>query len=244
MDWTKAKSILIIALVITNLILIYSFVVQGKDGELDKNQDLVSHLKTKNIFVDFEIPTKINKLPVLTVEHDENDSTKIEKALKNEKPFSKQKMNQESLKSEAMRFIKKCGFYNENVVLDKVTLEGEKGVVTYVNKVDDFYLEDSYMKCTFKGGKIVDFDRYWLEPVDFGYQKQSTISAGAALMEFSNKNKDKTEAGEIFRITDMEIVYWLDIEAFDGETVITDTALPAWKITYNEGKVSHISAFE
>jgi hypothetical protein len=50
--------------------------------------------------------------------------------------------------------------------------------------------------------------------------------------------------GEDIVVERIELVYWLDTSSFDGEELIKDTALPAWKIVYNENQSEHIYAYE
>ena len=45
-------------------------------------------------------------------------------------------------------------------------------------------------------------------------------------------------------VESIELVYWLDTSSFDGEELIKDTALPAWKIVYNKNQNEHIYAYE
>ena len=52
------------------------------------------------------------------------------------------------------------------------------------------------------------------------------------------------EGQEEMYISHMEMVYWLDTETVTGETPLSDTAFPAWKIVYNGGSVSYIKAYE
>jgi hypothetical protein len=54
---------------------------------------------------------------------------------------------------------------------------------------------------------------------------------------------EKTTEGKIY-VEGLSLVYWLDSSVFDAESPVTDTAFPAWKITYNNGKIQHILAWE
>ena len=46
---------------------------------------------------------------------------------------------------------------------------------------------------------------------------------------------ENTDEEKIY-VQDISLVYWLDSSVFDTESPVTDTAFPAWKITYNRGK--------
>jgi hypothetical protein len=54
----------------------------------------------------------------------------------------------------------------------------------------------------------------------------------------------ETTGNEKILIRDIALVYWLDSSVFDAESPITDTAFPAWKITYNNGKAARFMAWE
>lgn len=73
MDWSKAKSILIIAFIITNLILGY-VLVENKDIDETFNKEFIEDVKAKllekNINVIAEIPLDAPSLPKLTVEYE------------------------------------------------------------------------------------------------------------------------------------------------------------------------------
>jgi hypothetical protein len=87
---------------------------------------------------------------------------------------------------------------------------------------------------------IVDFDRYWLNPVEMSDIEKEVIPAAAALIKFMS---GKTDDEKIY-VEDISLVYWLDASSFDVESPVTDTAFPAWKITYNRGNVRYILAWE
>lgn len=74
MDWSKAKTILIVAFLITNLIL--GFVLLSGDKQAESTikksfiEDVTSLLNKKNIFIDTEIPKEIPSLNILNVEYE------------------------------------------------------------------------------------------------------------------------------------------------------------------------------
>lgn len=82
MDWLKAKKILIVALLITNLILfgfiLYNGNLNGYSMESKKFvKETVELLSGKNIELDTKIPKKGNKLPTLIVEFEVYDPEKF-----------------------------------------------------------------------------------------------------------------------------------------------------------------------
>jgi len=84
MDWAKAKSILIIAFIITNLFLGYNI---WKDSEAkddtyivsdERINDIKAILQEKNIIVKADVPKEIIQLPKLTVKYEIYDRDEIE----------------------------------------------------------------------------------------------------------------------------------------------------------------------
>ncbi|NCB42080.1 MAG: hypothetical protein EOM59_05620 [Clostridia bacterium] len=70
MDWTKAKTILIIALLITNLIIGYFYSEKIREAEKQQFEQAIStreFLEQKGVSLLVEIPTQPLKLPVLFV---------------------------------------------------------------------------------------------------------------------------------------------------------------------------------
>ena len=70
MDWTKAKNILIMALLITNLILGFIYFVDMRQGEVRRTnvmEDTVALLKSHGISISTDIPVFTKRMPVLFV---------------------------------------------------------------------------------------------------------------------------------------------------------------------------------
>lgn len=76
MDWSKAKSILIMALVATNIFLIANVardLFYGEEYQLigdDYINNVISHLKENEITIQGEIPREVYKLPILVVRYE------------------------------------------------------------------------------------------------------------------------------------------------------------------------------
>lgn len=243
MDWTKAKSILIMALIVTNLVLVFTYVF--KDDIFESNDetvlgDTIKLLESKNIYIKTDIPKKQGRMPVLSVEYDTINQDVLEEQLINQKPILNSGLNETNIIEATTKFIDSCGFLTENVRFDNIEKKDDKIIVTYKNYINNIAIEDSYIICTIRNKKIEDIQRYWLNPVQLGKTKKEIIPAAAALIKFlSENNEDK----KIF-VEDISLVYWLDSTSFDTESPVSDTAFPAWKIIYNHGKIMHIMAYE
>ena len=243
MDWTKAKSILIIALVVTNLVLIATYFSQNNSlkNDEDKMQNVtIRLLEEKNIFVETDIPKEHDRMAKLTVRFDTMNEDLIEEQLAGQNALPEAERTDENLISATKDFIEQCGLMTENVTFDSIERTNDEITVTYKNYINNIAIEDSYLIFTIQDGKITDLKRYWLNPVEISDIKKEVIPAVAALIKFMSEN---TEDKKIF-VEDISLVYWLDSSAFDAESPVTDTAFPAWKITYNQGKIQYILAWE
>ncbi|HML35835.1 MAG TPA: two-component system regulatory protein YycI [Bacillota bacterium] len=246
MDWTKAKTILIVALIITNLVLIGTYVYQNTRFNTDEKemQDVtVKLLAEKNIFIETDIPKERPKMSKLTVKYDKMNEDVIKEQLDRQEALTEAEQTDENLISVTKSFIEECGLMTENVTFDRIDRTDDEILVTYKNYIGKTAIEDSYIIFTIKDGKIADFKRYWLNPVDDNDIEKEVIPAVAALVKFMSENTE----GEKIHVTDISLVYYLDSNAFDAESPVTDTAFPAWKITYDQGnreKSTYIMAWE
>ncbi|MGI6751721.1 MAG: hypothetical protein ACOX4U_03775 [Anaerovoracaceae bacterium] len=243
MDWTKAKTILIIALLVANIFLIVTYGISRVEPQRspeERQADTISLLEKRNIFIQAHIPEDKGRMPVLTVEYDSLDQRLLLRQMQRQIRLPAGEDTDEAVLKKVQQLLMDCGIWNDNVVFDKIMREGDRAMIYYKNLVEGILLEDSYIACTFEGGRVTSLSRYWLKPVKFGSAKQETIPATVALLHFMSKNKKE----DLVYIEKMEMVYWLDSASIDTDSPILDTARPAWKITYNSGKVVHIDAYE
>jgi len=243
MDWTKAKTILITALIVTNVFLIFTFGFNNPvQTEPTSEKVLISVLANNNITLATQVPVKHGKMPVLNIEYRVFNKEKINKSVHQEKYNVKKGNDREK---EYIRianlFLKDNNLLNDYVVLEGVSKQGKGTVVKYKNEIEGVLIEESYIYCYFENGMLNSVDSYWLEAKNLGKSKNNTIPASEALVIFMSQIENPEEDIVVEHI---ELVYWLDTSSFDGEELIKDTALPAWKIVYNENQSEHIYAYE
>ena len=242
MDWTKAKTILIVALLLTNLFLVFTYAFNKAEDQADKEEVLLSVLQKNNIELKTEIPQKPGKLPVLSVEYSGTQNSAMESTLREREFVLEGNMvREEELIRVADMFLAESGMTGDNILLDKVELKQGIWMVSYKNQVEDISVEESYIRCYFKNGALYFAESYWLEPKSFSQKKRDVISASEALVIFMSQLPTKEEK---IIIEAIELVYWLDSASFNGERWVTDTALPAWKIMYNGDQKKHIYAYD
>lgn len=242
MDWTKAKSILIVALMVTNIILISVYGIKAMevvDTEQELQTNTLTLLEEKGVFVEGTLPTKHSSMPVLHVEYDRLDSEVLETQLWSQIPIDENDRSRESMLALSDGFLEKCGILTQTVEMKTIKQTGRTTTVTYRNLYEGIAVEDSFIICTIEGGQVVKLERVWLNPIEFGKTKRETMSASAALLDMLSK---KNEISTI-TVKEMEMVYWLDPTNYGSENTVSDTAFPAWKITYNDGQVMHIPAY-
>lgn len=242
MDWTKAKTILIVALLMTNIFLVGMYViVNANDGPTEEKlqAETIALLKAKNIYVKNDLPEGQQKIPVLTVEHSQISDEYIKSKIAGQIPSDPGEWTEKGAQETAERFLKDSGLWSANVIPGGIERNGKEFIISYKNEYEGILLEESYMKCIVKEGKITEIERFWFKPVAFGKSKKATISASAALIVLMRSKEER----EAIVVDSIEMVYWLDTSEYRGESAVSDTALPAWKVTYNGGKVKYIPAY-
>ena len=242
MNWSKAKTILIAALIITDIFLILTYVDFGfKDDEFNDNEALAEFLAQKNIYVSAEaIPERHKDMPVLYVQNEDDNCPEMTSALSaGDFPKVSENKDEEYIRI-ADSFIKAAGPKYDTAVFERIESSGAATSVIYKNVIDGVAIEKSRIVCFFKDGVLEDFECEWLGAVSFHSKKQNTISASQALLLFMAQNEEKKD----IYINGIEMIYWLDEGSLDTETAISaDTAFPTWKITYNDGETSYIDGY-
>ncbi|WP_324825638.1 two-component system regulatory protein YycI [Sinanaerobacter sp. ZZT-01] len=252
MDWTKAKTILIIALLITNLIFLTSYFFTLKQPnfvENDVTKNTEELLSAKKIYLEAEIPKKTPTMAVLSVKSNELKNEIKQRALENQRPLSENQTMDEDYISLSKEFIENCGVYDENVEFQSIKKENSKIYVRFKNVYEKIPIEESYMVCIIEDGKVIDFQRKWFDAIGFGETKKKVITASNALIKFMvNKEEDKKSSsleGKAIQIKDISLVYWLYSYQLDhAVSTSEDTAFPAWRITYNNDEMEYILAYQ
>ena len=233
---------MIVALLVTNLFLLTTYRFSGNGTAADAAQleaETIALLEEKNIFIEGELPERHSDMPVLTVTYSRLDEEFLQDKLDGQVPLGPSYRNRESILMIVEDFLNNCGVWNDQVSLESYEHDGDRILVTYANRYEEFRIEESYIRCTVEGGVVAGLERYWLEPVAFGRTKRSTMSASAALLSLLSK---KHAQGAVL-VEDIEMIYWLDQQDYTGENMISDTAFPTWKITYNDGQILRVPAY-
>jgi hypothetical protein len=90
-----------------------------------------------------------------------------------------------------------------------------------------------------EGGRVTNISRKWYTPLELHDKKGKLIGPIEALMQLlPEKPEDET-----IIVRNMELVYRVDPDRPGEESLVADTALPAWKITDSTGGVVYIAAY-
>lgn len=241
MDWSKAKNILIVALIATNIFLLFTYVTKNETENKIVDRDvLFSVLKQKNIFVDTEIPDKYENMPAITIEYNNDKQGLIEKTLKQKIYKVEADADEEAYRETADSFLRDCQLGNENLVFDSVDKEESYTVVKYKNSYKQIAIGDSFIKVSFLDGEIKDVTRQRLTLTPQSRKKLKVTSPEEALLMFMSEKDPE----EVIHVEKIQLVFWVNDSGFNGESLVSDTAFPAWEITYNGGIIKYIDAYK
>jgi len=244
MNWAKSKTILIIALLITNIFLLINYTSANykKPETTQLERSVVEFLRENNVFIYAAIPSDTYNLPVLEVEVEKFDKEVVDRIIAEYDQAFPQEVSREALLLYAETFMIENDLIEKSAVLDKLTSLNNNYVLEYRNKdiSSDIYIEESYLVCTISKNRITNIEKRWIKAKEYGQTKKNTISATKALLKFMSED----ETNRAISVTNIEMVYWVDSSFVNTENTTLDTAFPAWKITYNNEKEKYILAYE
>ena len=236
MDWTKAKTILIVALLATNIFLLGSHAWRhSAAGEPENEAALLQLLSSRNITLSVEVPKSQKPMPILQGEYVSIGDEDIRALMGSQKEVSGS--DDEDYAKAAEDFITYLGMMDDSLRVKSVEQSGDRAEVVFESKIGPVEVAGNFMKCTFEGGKICDFDYHWLKSTGLTQRKAELISAAAALLTLEN------EGGDAMEITGINLVYRVPENAEEGyEGTVSDTAFPTWEICTAAGEKIYVEA--
>ncbi|MDR0570084.1 MAG: hypothetical protein LBG71_02525 [Clostridiales Family XIII bacterium] len=240
MDWSRAKTILIAALLATNAVLLAALALKAAGPDSPDDGLSLKILAAAHVAIETELPKTPGKMAVLYVEPEPFAPSAIDEALAEQaaRPHSGELTN-EALRAEADALLERCGLMSEGVRYLGAEREGDARVVSYGNTFGGVPLEECFVRLYFSGGRFVKAERKWYDPIRLHDKKGEVISPVEALMRLL---PEKDEA-EPLAISGVELVYWVSSDAAGAFSPINDTALPAWKITDGAGRVRYVPGY-
>jgi regulatory protein YycI of two-component signal transduction system YycFG len=255
-DWAKAKTIIIIALLLTNLFLIFTYGDFGikDEPETFNRAALIQLLEERGVFIEGDIPEKPKDMELLSVEVIHGEEEDIQALLDSEGAselfwlpelwrkssfLDIQEPGRKAAYLECARnFAMALGIGNpQEYPAEVIQIENQVKVI-FENRYDGYPLERSVLTVVFQQGKITQGEMLWLVPVEYSRKKVAVTDPAVALLALvSNK-----EAEENWRVEEIRLVYWLGEDPEGLEDTVADTAFPAWCIRYNGGEKKYVNA--
>ncbi|MDR0425510.1 MAG: hypothetical protein LBH39_08710 [Clostridiales Family XIII bacterium] len=268
MDWTKAKTILIIALLATNVTLLAVYSLEWKQRERVDEGVIFEILEAANVRIEAELPDYPKRMAVLYVRPQPADHRTIMEILANQAAPEREggqgaepapggdgeagadgkepggdgpgEAEIDAAVAAADGVMRECGYLTENARrILPVSYENGKILIKYRNVYDNIPIEESSAVCEVENGRVMSLERKWYMPVEL-HDKKGEIMGPAEAMIMLLPDKDESEAMSIKKV---ELVYWVSPEGAGVESPVADTALPAWKITDGRGRETYIPAY-
>lgn len=183
MDWSKSKTILIIAFILTNLVLGYNLYINvfrydSQDIFSDSSiSNLNKLLSTKNISINTQIPKDIPNLSTLSIKYEDLNKSDLDSIFKGEGIYTvdnkhiiyKGKADIKNFDTKECtlftKFLKKYKF-DEDTYLKATIKKSDCVEIIYTGKYKDYFLEESYMKFIFYNNKDFLFEKLWIVPIE------------------------------------------------------------------------------
>ena len=257
MDWGKAKTYLIIAFTITNIILMFSIFSDRTDENSyftkESYESLEQFLLQKNLNLHTELPKETPKMGTLKVEYQSFDLRDLESRFLEYKSNieilgdktltlkAKRKLtlfDTDHAKSDTKLFIDTYDL-GKDFDLKYASFEGENLVVVYNSVYKNRFLEDSYMKFTYFPDESFEFEMLKMNPVEESKNKKIVMTSIEAVMRASNMMEENET------ITEVVLGYnYAQYESLSIAKTKTATAFPCWRIKTKENQYYYIEALE
>ncbi|WZL73080.1 two-component system regulatory protein YycI [Clostridiaceae bacterium 35-E11] len=239
MDWSKAKNILIIAFVITNIFLIYNIEKDIFDNTSaivkEKNiEDIIDILEEKNIKVDTEIPKKILALPTLNVAYETYEQAKLDKIFSRKNQKTSIENNEDAITSSIINH-KIVQYTNDNpqAHIDDFNPKTARREAEAFIKEHGFMKKDVLYWDTQESGegyKVIFKQKYKGSFLEYSYMY--VIITGSGVKEFERMWLIPLEMDEkkndIIPATKALLKFMKEIEDTNKEMIIEDIALGYW----------------
>ena len=255
MDWAKAKTILIVALVALNVFLVLSFGVFSKPNapeEItgDLTTEMATLLESRAIDLKIDLPEAAGAHSIVTVDRIQLSERTINRLIAKEIALEPDERTEENIRAKAQAFLEELGVWNDNTFIAKYEVGGDGSVLlTFGSMVDGIPLELSNLYCYVSGGKIAVVIGVWMIGHETGETARETIAPVDALLAFTggvSRSRDADGNLVPLHITKMEMVYHFDSDSMANGLTVSDTAFPYWKFTYivgsEEESVSELGA--
>lgn len=274
MDWKRIKTILIIALIGINVILAYTIFEDQKsvDEEWLSRDLVVKLLETKQVTLDpvlldqkTDIANVSLQLQTYDLEqsketfeaasHFKDSSIELTTSLNGGKELSFEtafdRFDQPNLSDDdtlvlAYKLIEDLNISLEDIYLLDVGRTNKKTIITFGQKIGDYYLTDSYMVLKYNNQNLLEFKRVWYDVTDTIDVEKEFYKPEYALYEFVGALYERLPNRQrALTIEDIRLVYQIkpltvEDELFD--LVVKGEARIYWQITTSDKEAYLINA--
>ncbi len=135
----------------------------------------------------------------------------------------------------AMEFISDKGFNTEDLILVKVTTNGEVETFEFTKKYNKKLVETSYTRVSIKNGAVVTMDRLWIEVIEEDTRNIDIEPSHKALFSLLGREEYEGET-----IKSIELCYYFNPEEQgileDNTRAERGRAIPGWRIGFESGE--------
>lgn len=268
MDWSKTKTILIMTLIVVNVFLLYVYIESNEEPKIRVSEEIISILNSKGITLeekDYQFPREIHKVFVTYEAYSEGDIKRLlgqnymrNNALylnkdyyleiddENILTYSKRgltygdnKMSEDDAIRLGRSFLESSGFFDQTVVLKNIEKNGDYLQLNYIKKVDERFIEDSYMTLSVFNDRIISLTRKWLSHDISDNAYHPIISLDKALYKFETK----ITPVDPITVEDVSLGYVLESDIF-LQNLQSGEAFPYFKFTLSNGRDIYVEAMD
>ncbi len=143
----------------------------------------------------------------------------------------------------ADNFLRSLGYLTEDVIREEAETVDQVIRVTYKERYGEFFLEDAYMVVDVHNGRIVNFERMWLDVDEVG-ESVPLIDIKRALYQLMTEiNQRRQVQAERIEVTDVTVGYRLGGSSLI-ENIKSGEALPYYRMLTHKGEEYFIEAVE
>lgn len=258
MNWDKAKTRLIIALVILNLVLVMSIISHNNAVSIDNIYfskksliDLQTVLDRKNIKITADLPKDIYRVGVMNIEYETinaesypllfetfDDDIYVNALKKFVLEIDDVKINNiASAQSFADNFIKK--YMPEKEFSFRNYILGDGAIKLYYNPVYDGYIfEESSIRFEFSQDKL-KIVMIIMKPIEASASRRDSITSVEAILKAFPSMKENSVINKI------DFIYYFDSNSTENLYKLKNArAFPCWRIMISKNEIFYISALE
>ncbi len=257
MDWSKSKNIMIIALLFTNVFLLFMYITKNdilNSGE--ENEIYIKALKNKNVEIDCPVKMKLEKMHTLKITYDKETLDKKNNFFSNENNsvlkeiLQGKELTEKEVKKCIETIFEKSKLPNKYLVFKEIVKDENPHSlgnirVTYQNYYKNKGIGGSFVDFYFQDEKLVNIQGKFIQDIAESENQIQISNPYIAMLDFVSQ-KEKNQKDEIPQktvIKGIEEAFVINGKLFQGEDVLSDTAFPAWEILFDEDGVVYIESY-